>query len=89
MVTGIEEAGYTSFPRVVRAGMVLDLLIVEGERALAVDLIGYAGPLSTSYPMERIAILGRAGIPVFPLDLAAWRRDREAVIEALGERLGS
>jgi hypothetical protein len=88
VVTGIEEAGYTSLPRVVRAGMVLDLLIVEGERALAVDLIGYAGPLSTSYPMERIAILGRAGIPVFPLDLAAWRRDREAVIEALGERLG-
>jgi hypothetical protein len=85
----LREAGHIVLPRAIRAGMALDLLVVDSSRCLAVDLVGYEGPLREAYPMDRIAILGRAGIPVFPLALASWRRNREEVLAVLSERLNS
>ena len=83
----LQQAGHAVFQRAVRAGMALDILVVQGSRSLAVDLVGYEGPLSDAYPRDRIAILGRAGIPVFPLPLASWKRDRDAVLSVLAKRL--
>ncbi len=87
VTTALLEAGHIVLPRAIRAGMALDLLVVDGSRCLAVDLVGYEGPLREAYPMDRIAILGRAGIPVFPLTLASWRRNRDAVLSVISERL--
>ena len=87
VATALRESGHIVLPRAIRAGMALDLLVVENHRCLAIDLVGYEGPLHEAYPVDRIAILGRAGIPVFPLALASWRRDRGAVLATLEARL--
>lgn len=89
VAAALREAGHMVLPRAIRAGMALDLLVVHSSRCLAVDLVGYQGPLRETYPMDRIAILGRAGIPVFPLALASWRRDRGTVLAVISERLNS
>ena len=85
--TALTGADLQVLPQVVRAGVLVDLLVFDGENALACDLIGYEGALSDAYPADRVAILERAGLRVFPISYAAWRRTPEACIEAIREAL--
>lgn len=59
------------------AGVPMDLL-VKSERGLkGIDLIGYPGVYQDALSVERFKILGRAGIPVFPLAYTFWKFRQE------------
>jgi len=65
------------------AHITLDVLFKTGERYRAIDLIGYPGAYEHAIGIERLRILNRAGITVFPLSFADWYFDKEAVMENL------
>ncbi|HXV59298.1 MAG TPA: AAA domain-containing protein [Vicinamibacteria bacterium] len=82
----LESAGCRVFPTYAVAGMVVDL-VVERARPLGIDLIGHPGELAPAFDRERTLMLRRAGLPVFPLPLYAWRKNPEACVEAILSRL--
>lgn len=82
----LEKTGCRLFPTYAVAGMVVDL-VVERVRPLGIDLIGHPGELAPAFDRERALMLRRAGLPVFPLPLYAWRKNPKACVEAILSRL--
>ncbi len=54
------------------AGVPLDLLVKTKDGIKGIDLIGYPGKYEDALSVERFKILGRAGVPVFPLPYSFW-----------------
>ncbi|NQZ44659.1 MAG: hypothetical protein HRT65_10140 [Flavobacteriaceae bacterium] len=65
------------------ADITLDLLIQTEKGYYAIDLIGYPGDFVHALSVERIRILNRAQIKVFPLSFADWYFDQEGVLTQL------
>ena len=65
------------------AGLDIDLMIVKRRKSYCIDLIGYPGHFQQAFPLERIKILERLGIKVFPLPYFLWQYDQEACKKAL------
>ncbi len=65
------------------AGMEMDLVVVVGEQTMGIDLIGYPGAFEAAFSLERIKILRRMGVSVFPLPYSTWHFRPQACKEAL------
>ena len=65
------------------AGMIMDLLVCNGDRYWVVDLIGYPGHQAGAYGAERYRVLHRAGLPVMLLSYPAWRLQKEHCLQQI------
>ncbi|MEO1713358.1 MAG: C-terminal helicase domain-containing protein [Bacteroidota bacterium] len=54
------------------AGTQVDLLLKEGEQALAIDLIGYPGYFSAAFPLDHYRLLARLGLPCMVIYYSDW-----------------
>ena len=54
------------------AGTQVDLLLKAGERALAIDLIGYPGYFSAAFPLDHYRLLARLGLPCIVIYYSDW-----------------
>ncbi|WP_422082826.1 AAA domain-containing protein [Ulvibacterium sp.] len=62
------------------ADTTLDLLFKINDQYLGVDLIGYPGAYEHALSIERIRILRRANVQVFPISFADWYFEKETVL---------
>ena len=83
----LEGRGLATWAPYDLAGLTLDLLVEREGAVLAIDLVGYPGTFGEALHLEHCRLLGRAGVPVFPLPISAWRRDPELCLEAIGRQL--
>ena len=65
------------------AGLPVDLLVERNGRSLGIDLVGYPGEFSKAFELEKYRLFQRAGLPLFPLSLRAWRNQRHACLQAI------
>lgn len=70
----IEARAFRAWPAWSLAGMVVDLVAEREGKAIGIDLVG-AGAHAPVFPLERVRMLDRAGLPVFTLPYSAWTRD--------------
>ena len=64
-------------------GVDIDLLLVQTERTLGIDLVGYPGAYEEQLTMTDIRSLERAGIDIFLLPYSTWHFDKPACLAAL------
>ena len=65
------------------AGIPIDIIIQTETGLHGVDLIGYPGSYRDALTVERYKIIGRAGVPVFPLPYTFWTLRNEECKEQL------
>lgn len=65
------------------AGMEVDLIYTLDGITRGIDLIGYPGSMVEAFPLERVLIFRRAGLPILPLPYSAWLCRRESCEEWL------
>lgn len=71
------------------AGMEVDLIYTLRGMTRGIDLIGYPGSMVEAFPLERVLIFRRAGLPILPLPYSAWlcrRQDCEGWLEGIATR---
>jgi len=66
-------------------GTKLDLVLVQEDRTIGIDLIGFPGEYSGQLTMNDIMSLERAEIEIFLLPYSAWHFDKELCLGALAE----
>lgn len=64
-------------------GTYIDVLVKTKERYLAIDLIGWPGPWENYFELNTYKVIKRAGIEVFPLSYALWKKDQTRCLEAI------
>lgn len=69
----LESLGFKYWTYYSIAGVPIDLLVKTEKEFKGIDLIGYPGIYRDALSVERFKILGRAGIPVFPLAYTFWK----------------
>lgn len=79
--------GWSCHPRYPMAGLVVDLIVADGGRQLAVDLVGGLGSTGACYPPERYRMFRRAGLPMRPLTREDWEQQREEELDAIATAL--
>lgn len=70
------------------AGMEIDLVYTLGGITRGIDLVGYPGAMAEAFPLERVLIFRRAGLPILPLPYSSWMRRREPCVDWLLGRGG-
>ena len=75
---GVDEI-YEAYPI---AGVEMDLVVVHKGQTICIDLIGFPGVFEDAFPIERIRLLNRMGVSVFPLPYSAWAFKREECLLA-------
>lgn len=71
---------YSSYPL---AGSLLDLLVLNDDHYYFIDLIGYPGLHTDSFPIERYRTLARIGIKSIPLHWTQWKKNPNEIIDLL------
>lgn len=66
-------------------GTSLDIILIQNDRTLGIDLIGYPGEFTNQLTIEEIMSLERAKISIFLLTYSTWYFDKELCIKALTE----
>lgn len=79
--------GLGCWPSYTVAGFTVDLVVSDGRASLGIDLVGHPGAFADAVDLERCRMLLRAGLPVFPLPLSAWRHDWQGAVAAILDRL--
>ncbi|MBK1829485.1 ATP-binding protein [Verrucomicrobiaceae bacterium R5-34] len=69
------------------SGVSVDLLLVQGEKVLGLDLIGYPGVTFTAVDRHRTKILRRADFRLLPLGYSEWCAQQEHVIDTIRKEL--
>lgn len=64
-------------------GTYLDIILIQNNRTIGIDLIGYPGEFANQLTMEEIMSLARANISIFMLTYSSWYFDKELCINAL------
>ena len=78
VVTVLEEQAYDNIWKdYAIADITLDILLKIGQRYVAIDLVGYPGFFEEALGVDRIRILKRATIDVFPISFSDWYFERE------------
>jgi hypothetical protein len=85
----LSARAYQTWPCYVVAGLPVDLLVAKCGRSLGIDLVGYPGHLADAFDLERYRLFQRAGLRLFPLSFSAWRKGREACLEAIDRWLAA
>ncbi len=68
-------------------GQSVDLLVVKGESALAIDLVGCPAQIGNAWSLNRYNLLERAGLPPLPITYAEWLWRRADVLATLDQML--
>ena len=71
-------ATWTSFSV---AGLLVDMVVKQEGKYFGIDLIGYPGAYVYAMTTDDYEILGRAGLPVFPLPYTYWKFDQLACLK--------
>ena len=79
----LKEEGFRLHPAYPVAGLTVDLLVERDGQSLGIDLVGHPGSFAPAIERERYHMLARAGLPLIPVSLYAWRRDAAASIAAI------
>ena len=73
----LHKKGITTWTSHSVAGLLVDLVIKYEDKYFGVDLIGYPGSYVGALTPDDYEILGRAGLPVFPLPYTYWTFDQK------------
>jgi len=71
------------FPNYAIAGIEVDLVVVHQDKSFCIDLVGYPGDFEDIWPVNRIKLMSRIGIPTFTLPYTAWYTDKKRAKTAL------
>ncbi len=77
-----QNAGTIYTDRIV-SGAQVDIVVVQENRTIGIDLVGFPGDYEDQLSMESMHSLRRCQIEVFLLPFSTWHLDREACQEAL------
>jgi len=84
VVQGLQNIGlrdiYTHYPL---GGIEIDVLVVNGQQATAIDLVGYPGRTEDLLTMDRWEMLDRMGLRSFVLPYDQWFFHRNATLDSL------
>ncbi len=87
--TWLQGQGIKAYKNYIVAGISIDLMAVYEDRALAIDLVGFSGPLNGSLSLKQFKLLARAGLKSFLFSYDEWRNDRERLLEHLLLQIGA
>jgi len=59
------------------AGIEVDLIYTLDGVTRGIDLIGYPGAMADAFPLDRIIMFRRVGLPILPLPYSEWLTDRK------------
>ncbi|GAB5525545.1 MAG: DEAD/DEAH box helicase [Roseivirga sp.] len=65
------------------ADLSLDLAIIQEDKIIGIDLIGYPGVFEEGLSLSTYKVLHRAGIRTFPMPYSFWKLDQKRCLEAL------
>ncbi len=71
------------FPNYTIAGIEVDLVVVHQDKSFCIDLVGYPGDFEDIWPVNRIKLMSRIGIPTFTLPYTAWYTGKKGAKTAL------
>jgi hypothetical protein len=83
MITAFKDLNYTVLHNHPIAGVSMDLIVLNGPDAIAVDLIGFPGEYEDALHIEHYKIFERAGLEIFPITFTAWQFDRDSILDGL------
>ncbi len=69
------------------SGLVLDMYLESGEKALGVDLFGFEGHGNQVLEQDSVDTLIRAGVTLMAVSYYAWVRNPEAILDCIKSRL--
>jgi hypothetical protein len=76
----LQGLGWEPVSRQKLAGVPVDLLLKNGGRLLAIDLVGTGGGEGEAVPLAKSLILMRSGVPLIPLRIDEWIHRRAEVL---------
>ncbi|NWK54773.1 ATP-binding protein [Verrucomicrobiaceae bacterium N1E253] len=79
----LERRGIEVLPMRHVAGVGIDLVLVDGERVMGLDLIGFPGSSFEAVDRHKGKILRRAGFRLFPLGYAEWKSQKAHAISVI------
>ena len=83
------ERGYAYEVNGSVSGVLLDIVVVAGDRLVAIDLVGYPGMYEARLSLESIRRMERVDVDIFLLPYSAWVFDREGVKAHLSDFLSN
>lgn len=81
--------GIDTYKNYMVAGITIDIMAVFEGRAIAIDLVGFAGPSVNVLSLTQFQLLARAGLDSFVLPFEEWQSRQENVLESLLLRIGA
>lgn len=81
----LKERSIEFWPSHTVVGIEVDVIFKIDDKHYGIDLIGYPGEFEDALTIEDHKILGRAGVPVFPLPFTYWKMDGENCFNELLE----
>jgi len=84
VISWLQRAG---FPQIrvghLIAGIEIDVVVVQEDKTVCIDLIGYPGPFEDAFQLDKYKVLERIDIPVFPLPYSQWKLQPKETKQAL------
>ena len=87
VLEALREEGIDVRPMRRVAGVGIDLVLIDGDRVMGLDLLGYPGETFAAVDRHRSKILRRAGFRLFPLGYTEWVTQKEHVISVICHEL--
>lgn len=79
----LRQRGVDVLPTQRVAGVSVDLLLIDGDKVMGIDLIGYPGETFAAVDRHRAKILRRAGFRLFPLGYTEWRTQQSHALSVM------
>ena len=83
LIPTLSAIGWKVVPRATLSGVPVDLLLVNGGKYIAIDLIGTPGAEGSAIPLSKMLLLDRTEVTLVPLRLDEWLHRKNEVIEFL------
>ena len=83
LIPTLSAIGWKVVPRATLSGVPVDLLLLNGAKYIAIDLIGTPGAEGSAIPLSKMLLLDRTGVTLVPLRLDEWLHQKNEVIEFL------
>ena len=87
IIQAVNDLGITTRMDYPVSGLILDLYLENGERALGVDLFGFSGHGNQVLKLDSVDTLIRAGVTIIAVSYYAWLRNPETVLAYIKSEL--